>query len=280
VDEEAIASLQELGLTLYEARLYLGLLTHGPQNGNELSRASGVPSSKVYSTLDKLVIAGIVEHGHRGSTVEYACVPPEELIRRLRARYTRPLGYLEKALPTLAGAHADIDLLRIVGEETVLEHAHAVIARAKSQLYVSAWGRDIDLLADALLAASERGVRTFAMTFGDTKLETGFLLPHSDPPRVAARLGGRMITVVADGRTALISHVPDDGEVSGVVTENPVLCLVVEEYLRHDLVLEKAKTMSGFEEFDDWLQGDDDVRAIRAGHVETRRPVAARAKSR
>jgi len=122
------------------------------------------------------------------------------------------------------------------------------------------------------------------MTFGDTSLDVGFMLPHSDPPRVATRLGGRMITVVADGRTALISHLPDDGEVSGVVTENPVLCLVVEEYLRHDLVLEKAKTMSGFDEFDDWLQEDDDVRAIRAGHAETRRrrPAAtgARAKSR
>ena len=48
-------ALQGLGLSLYEARLYLGLLKGGPQNGNELSRSSGVPSSKVYGMLDRLV---------------------------------------------------------------------------------------------------------------------------------------------------------------------------------------------------------------------------------
>ena len=50
-DDRVIESLQELGFSLYEARLYLGLLRHGRQNGNELSRAFGVPSSKVYAML-------------------------------------------------------------------------------------------------------------------------------------------------------------------------------------------------------------------------------------
>ena len=52
--DRIVESLQELGLSLYETRLYLGLLTGGQQNGNELSRTSGVPSSKVYAMLERL----------------------------------------------------------------------------------------------------------------------------------------------------------------------------------------------------------------------------------
>src|SRR5579885_1372348 len=98
VDDRVIESLQELGLSLYEARLYLGLLTGGPQNGNELSRTSGVPSSKVYAMLERLATDGIVARTRRGNTVEYVCVPVHELLHKLRERYSKPLAYLEETL--------------------------------------------------------------------------------------------------------------------------------------------------------------------------------------
>src|SRR5579883_1225055 len=101
VDERVIECLQELGLSLYEARLYLGLLTGGSQNGNELSRTSGVPSSKVYSMLERLAADGIVARAQRGNTVEYVCVPPQDLLHKLRERFTKPLEYLEEALPAI-----------------------------------------------------------------------------------------------------------------------------------------------------------------------------------
>jgi sugar-specific transcriptional regulator TrmB len=55
IDEPVVARLQALGFSNYEARVYLGLLRHGPQNGNEVSKSAGLPSSKVYSTLERLV---------------------------------------------------------------------------------------------------------------------------------------------------------------------------------------------------------------------------------
>src|SRR6478672_2688625 len=101
LDERIVESLQELGLSLYEARLYLGLLTGGSQNGNELSRTSGVPSSKVYAMLERLAGEGIVARTRRGNTIEYVCVPPDDLLHKLRERYMRPLGYLEETLATI-----------------------------------------------------------------------------------------------------------------------------------------------------------------------------------
>ncbi len=50
-DDELVRALRASGLSLYEARIYIGLLRHGAQNGNELSRSAKVPSSKVYAVL-------------------------------------------------------------------------------------------------------------------------------------------------------------------------------------------------------------------------------------
>ena len=89
--DQVIASLQQLGLSLYEARLYLGLLTGGPQNGNELSRTSGVPSSKVYAMVERLAAEGIAVRTARGNNVEYVCVPPHDLLHKLRDGTPNPL---------------------------------------------------------------------------------------------------------------------------------------------------------------------------------------------
>lgn len=271
---DLVASLQEIGLSLYEARLYLGLLAHGPQNGNELSRTSGVPSSKVYSTLDKLVTAGIVEHIRQGNHVqEYVCISPEELVKRYREKYARPLEHLASALPSLASEQPEPGVLQISNAEAIIDHARAIIDAAEEEVYLSVWAESLARVYDDLTAAVARGVRIYMMIYGDSELGVGTYLRHSYRDTVATRIGGHMLTLVADGREALIAHMPDRGEPTAVHTRNPVLCLVAEEYLRHDLILQKAKTMTGFQEWDQWLQTDEAVRSLTLGRTGHESPI-------
>src|SRR5919197_4341663 len=95
--EAIVHNLRALGLSLYEARLYLALLQHGAQNGNELSKSSGVPSSKVYSTAEKLIGLGTVHSIREGSTTKFVAIEPGELLARLRARYNEPIDFLTDA---------------------------------------------------------------------------------------------------------------------------------------------------------------------------------------
>jgi sugar-specific transcriptional regulator TrmB len=270
VSERITESLQELGLSLYEARLYLGLLTRGPQNGNELSRTSGVPSSKVYAMLERLAAAGIVAHTRRGTTVEYVSVPPEDVLHKLRERYTKPLDYLEATLPTIVSSDPEPDVLQVSGRDAIIDHARAIVRNARSEIYLSIWGENLDLLRSDLAAADARGVRIFGMLYGEGELDVGWWQHHSYRETVASRIGGRMLTIVADGSEALIAHMPERGDPTAVRTQNPVLCLVAEEYLIHDLTLQKAKTMTGYEEWDQWLRADEQVRELtvgRTGHL-------------
>jgi sugar-specific transcriptional regulator TrmB len=267
---QVLESLQELGLSLYEARLYLGLLTGGPQNGNELSRTSGVPSSKVYAMLERLSGEGIVAHTRRGSSVEYVCVPPQDLLHKLRERYTKPLDYLEETLPTLGASGPEPDILQVQGVEAIVDHARAIVRTAERELYLSIWEENVEPLRGDLDVAEARGVRIAGMLYGVDTPSAGWWQRHSYRDTVGSRIAGRMLTVVRDGEEALIGHIPERGAATAVRTQSPVLTLVAEEYLIHDMTLQKAKTMTGYEEWDQWLRSDDRVRSLtlgRTGHL-------------
>jgi HTH-type transcriptional regulator, sugar sensing transcriptional regulator len=265
--ETIVQNLQAVGLSLYEARVYLALLQHGAQNGNELSKSSGVPSSKVYSTVEKLIGLGIVHSIHQGSTTKFVPIEPDELVARLRARYNEPIDFLTDALPTLAAARpTDEAFLTVSGLDSVREAARAILDSAHGAANLSLWREDADYLRDSLAAAVERGVRVFGMLYGDdAEMPPGRWLHHSYEEIVGNRIGGRMLTLVADSAEALIARIPVLADATGVRTRSPVLTLIVQEYLHHDLVLQRAQINIGFDEWDRWWQADPDLRATILG---------------
>jgi Cd2+/Zn2+-exporting ATPase len=265
--ETIVQNLRAVGLSLYEARLYLALLQHGEQNGNELSKSSGVPSSKVYSTVEKLIGLGIVHSIRKGSTTKFVAIEPDELMARLRTRYNEPIDFLTDALPTLAAAPpADEAFLTVTGLDSVREAARAILDSAQGAANLSLWREDADYLRDPLAAAVDRGVRVFGMLYGDeSELPPGRWLHHSYEEIVLNRIGGRMLTLVADSAEALIARIPVLADATGVRTRSPVLTLIVQEYLHHDLVLQRAQINIGFDEWDRWWQADPDLRATILG---------------
>ena len=55
-----IEKLKELGLTEYESKSYLSLIENGVETGNEVAKTSGVPQTRVFSSLHNLVEMGLV----------------------------------------------------------------------------------------------------------------------------------------------------------------------------------------------------------------------------
>ena len=263
MDEGVVDRLRILGMSLYEAKIYIGLLRHGPQNGNEVSKSAGIPSSKVYSTLERLASKGIVHSVRTGSGTQYLCISPEELVRRFRDEFEEPMDYLEGTLPALAAFEPASEVLTVRGLDAIRENIHYIVGDAAKEIYVSIWSEDLEHLADTLVAAHDRGVRIFGMLYGvDGPPPVGSWLVHSYQEIVTDRIGGRMLTVVADREEALIAHIPGRGQASAVRTRNPVLALIAQEYLHHDIVLQRAQLAIGFDEWDRWWQADPDLRTI------------------
>ena len=266
-------------MSLYEARVYLGLLRHGPQNGNEVARSAGIPSSKVYATLEKLAHEGVVHTVTTSSGTQYISIAPGELVHRLRQEFEEPIDFLEKTLPGLAVFEPTTEVLTVTTLEAIRENGSYIVTDASRELYVSIWRDDMSALHDAFAAAHERGVKIFGMFYGD-EVPTGIgsWTLHSYQQIVADRLGGRMLTVVADGEEALIAHIPHGGQASGVRTRNPVLTLMAREYAHHDLVLQRAQTQIGLDTWDRRWLADPELRSLILGtSKEKNEPAPARA---
>lgn len=263
-----VIRLREVGFTLYEARLYATLLRHGPQNGNELSRNSGVPSSKVYGTVEKLMAEGTVQSIKSSGGTQFVALQPEELINRLRRQFNEPLDYLAEKLPPLHERVPDEVFLSVSGESGVIDAARQIIGSAHEEVNLSVWEPELRELQPALAAAADRGVRIFGMLYSATaELPPGTWSRHSYEEIVGARVGGRMLSLVADGAEAVVGRFPDSGDAAGVRTRNRVLTLIVSEYLHHDLVLQAAQIKIGFDQWDRWWQADPELRGTILGHA-------------
>jgi sugar-specific transcriptional regulator TrmB len=80
---EIMEGMRKLGLSHHQAKVLLALLRCGEAKASDLSELSGVPSAKIYSVLDQLVDAGVVDK-KPGRPIRYKAKPPEEIFERLK----------------------------------------------------------------------------------------------------------------------------------------------------------------------------------------------------
>lgn len=80
-----MASLQDLGLSEYEARAFRSLLRTGPTTAKDLSRASDVPMGRIYDVLNTLETYNLVRSQTASRPKKYVAVEPETALDRLVA---------------------------------------------------------------------------------------------------------------------------------------------------------------------------------------------------
>jgi sugar-specific transcriptional regulator TrmB len=99
VEEREVAALQRLGLTEYEARIYLALARMGPIKASEVSFFGNVPRTKTYGAireLEKKSLLSIIP----GKPEIYAVRSPSEvlmpLVTRLESDVTESTNLVHK----------------------------------------------------------------------------------------------------------------------------------------------------------------------------------------
>ena len=153
-----MATLRDLGLSEYEARVYRALLRTGPTTAKELSRASDVPMGRVYDVLNSLEQYSLVRSQAASRPKKYVAVEPETALDRLLADKKRELE--EKA----EQYEAVVDDL-----SDELDATEPV----QGQFWTAAVGpaESVDLLVERLTTADERIV--FAAGASSPQLDIG-----------------------------------------------------------------------------------------------------------
>jgi sugar-specific transcriptional regulator TrmB len=78
--EEILKTLQYFGLSEYESRVYVALVSLGPAKAGSISREAGVPQSKVYDILEGLIGKQLVEV-FEGRPKEFKAIAPEIVLK-------------------------------------------------------------------------------------------------------------------------------------------------------------------------------------------------------
>jgi HTH-type transcriptional regulator, sugar sensing transcriptional regulator len=233
---QTLRQLESVGLSAYEARAYLALLTTATATGYELAKGSGIPSSKIYETLQRLVAKGAALVSSSKPPM-YRAIPPEEWLARIREQTEASLTALTASLPKLAPTATTGLVWRLTGDAAIRDHLATLLREAEREVFLSIWPQEVPPLAALVAAARRRRVRLWIATFGRSALtgkDVYDLL--SCGTSSAARLGTRLTAAVADDRRVLIARFADGQAATGSLADDPALALIAKEYIIHDLV--------------------------------------------
>jgi HTH-type transcriptional regulator, sugar sensing transcriptional regulator len=140
-----IDSLKMLGLTKYEALVYIGLLKVAGATATELHEISGVPRASVYPVLDRLVQKNLVSVSH-STPKRFNAVAPEEGIDNLLGRIESEAAEAKKALDQIyrrriEGERGDQEFIwSIYGNQNILVRTIELLRNAEHSIrIVASW---------------------------------------------------------------------------------------------------------------------------------------------
>lgn len=261
-----VQRLGELGMSTYEAKAYLALVTAGrPLNGYEVAKSSGVPRSTVYETLGKLVNRGAAFEARTAQdSTCYLALPPKALLGRISRDFEESLQALQAELPTLAAPQEAHLIHNIVAYEPLLHRCEDVIRDARRELFVSIWPEELDQLRPALNQARDRGVDVTMLVFGEDPEPIGYTYRHrfSPPDFVLNYLGYRLFVVVGDACQSVVGG-SRGSDAWGVYTDNPAVVMLSMEYVRHDIAMQLLGTQFGAQQVTDYVRSNPDFVHLR-----------------
>lgn len=212
-DDAAIDGLKRLGLTAYEARVFLALQKLDSGTASEVSQVVDVPRSQVYGAAANLEERGLIETQQSTPTV-YRPVSLERartrLLDQLAETGSETFEYLDTVRGTEASEEERSEALWLVrGTEHVSSRAAEIVADADERiLYAASVVSMLDeTVLDALEAAAESGTT---------------VLVASANPRVREAVGDRFETcAVPPDRT------PSVGDARVVLVDDETMLLGV-----------------------------------------------------
>lgn len=157
-DDDAVDALKRLGLSTYEARVFVGLQKLGSGTASDVAEVTDVPRSQVYGAADGLEERGLIEV-QQGSPTRYRPVGLDEaqtkLFEQLESRGESAFAYLE----SVQGQHERTSeqseaIWTVHGRTNVRDRAVSLIDGADERVFYGTG--ELDTLEPSVVEALER----------------------------------------------------------------------------------------------------------------------------
>ncbi len=237
MSQRTIAALEQMGFSTYEARAYIGLLKQNPITGYQLSKLSGVPRSRIYETLERLVAKGFAV-ALQSEPLAYAPLAVHELLIHLQEQFDGALARLDDELSQLPAAEASDNIWNLRGRQDILQRARSMIENAEESIYLVGWGETLKELKPELEAADQRGRRIVIISCGESHLAVGKQYQHAFEKEIVQGCDSSL-NLVIDGMEVLVGETQPAENCQAAWSRSPALIQITEEYIRHEVYIHK-----------------------------------------
>ena len=226
--DAAAESLQRLGLSQYEAKVFIALTRLGTGTARDVDRMTDVPRSQVYGAADDLESRGLVEV-QQSNPKQYRAVDLEEARETLRERFEaeqdRAFEFLETARE--GADHRDEHqegVWTVHGRENVSNRVEQIVADADERVLYGSPANLLDESVAETLRDRATDIEVYVFS-GDNGLGDRFadsqvrVVPFPEQMDADRDTPGRL--VAADGRTILLSVLGGE-ELPGVRKETAI----------------------------------------------------------
>ena len=243
---DTVGELMELGISENEARAFLVLMEEHPLTGYETAKRSGIPSSKVYQVLHKLLKRGMVYELNLGGKNRYVPQDGREFIREFRHSIDARLDKLELGLSRIGKPGPVSYILNLDSYTDCMDKAVSMIRAASSTILLSLWEEEYRLIRESLDEKLD-SCRVSMVFFGEAGAsqppETAACFYHPIRDTLYEEKGGRGFVLVADGREAMMGTFFPGRDASlsaeGAFSRNLGFTTLAEDYIKHDIYIMK-----------------------------------------
>jgi len=234
-----IKKLNEIGFSEYEAKAYIALVEANPATAYEIARSSGIPTSKIYEVISKLLERNVVIIAGESKTKRYIPIDPAEFIESKKTRIEATLDELKKDLTGIQGNTEISYIWNVKDHESLMEKAQRTVMSAEKSLLISGWHEELSFIEENLRQKEGEGIKIAIVHFGSVRIKTGQIFQHPIEDTLYNEKGGRGFVMIADSKEALMATVFEENRVEGAWSINKGFVTLAEDYVKHDIYIMK-----------------------------------------
>lgn len=225
---DILKSLQIIGFTEYEAKVYLALLKEYPSTGYQVSKNSGVPRSMVYDALSRLHARGAVLETRESRATYYRPLAPDLLLDQHIANLSQMVSKLKPQLVSEYEDQQDSSVWTLAGMQPILSYTKQMLDNSQDEIYLVINDLTLDSLYNSLENTYLRGVPLNILLTGEQTLPFGTLVQH---PPLESQMQGltETLLLIVDNGEVLVANIKEDSKAT--ITKNANLILIAHQFV-------------------------------------------------
>ncbi|MBY6037167.1 helix-turn-helix domain-containing protein [Fictibacillus nanhaiensis] len=245
--------LQKFGFSQYESQVFEVLASsEEPMDATNIVKYSGVPKSKIYEVLSRMIEKGMVMDSVSEKKKLYIALPLSIVIEKLTNEFQENVQELK--INTSKRKFYDEHVWSLKVDSSIRAQTKQLLQTAEKSIKISAWKEDVQDYLPLLQKKEEQGVDVEVLVVGDFKSDLSNV--HTLIPAQEHLSLERFRLVVVDEKEVIFAGMETQSWQALKTKSTPFIKVFV-EFFYHDVALAKIT-----EKHSELLMNDEEIKNV------------------